>query len=141
MLQQHYLYLSSDDSLQFFKNEPHDFNVRLNSTLNLQLNRWVVGLVDFIYEQKTIPHDTIVITCDIITSSFYKSKQINILRLLHSEDTSQLKPPSLNRPLYVPISRENISCIRIRLLDKDLNPLKQLTAPVTCLLHLRTLPK
>ena len=136
MFQQYYLYLSSNDSLHYYpQNSAASYTNRLTSPLNLDINNWVVGLVDIICDS-ALPLNSYVITCDVARTSFYNDKQINILGLPHKSDSTQINP-AIKRPIYFPICRENINSIKIQLLNRNLKPIEDFEGHVTCLLHIR----
>ena len=82
-MNQIYLYIKSDDSLQFYpQNTPNDFTVELPEIINLK-GKWAIALLD-IYIKDTLT-DPIYILTDICEQSVQNGNLNPILKVIYPD--------------------------------------------------------
>ena len=130
---EHYLFLTSRDSLQYHKsNHWSDFTVELNQDLILE-GRWKVALLDVTCDVKK--SNQVTLCCDLISPSWIKDGLAPVLRSFYaSEGYFTINFPF---PYYIKTHACTVRRVRLYMLD-DVESLGSFTnRPLTCTLHLK----
>lgn len=132
-MNQHYLFLSSDCSLNYFPhNNAQEFTVALPQTIRLQ-GHWKCSLKQCSLDIAFPPHVTSVFVCvDFCEESFVGDKTLAVLR----EIPVYKKDWIFTDSFYFAITRSDLSCIKISIRDQHLSEFKAL-GTVSFILHLK----
>jgi len=129
-----YLILSSkEDILLYPDNTASNFKCRL-PLIELELENWVVGVVDFLSSKPTIDHAFI---CSGIVQSSYKSrKKINVMSIV--KKSGEFFKLSSNI-IYHNLSNENLNEISISIKDLEMTDVvfSDKNTPTILLLHFK----
>ena len=133
-MSQHYLYLSSHDSiLEHPGNKASDFIVELNQPLVLQ-GQWEVAVLEFNSQINSKGLRYVLLMCDFCESSFIVGEWQPLLRKV------SLKKRLINPfcpPYYVEIGPKRLERVRIYLKSETLEPLSFDSGSLECTLHLK----
>ena len=138
-MEEHYMFLSSRDSLEFFpENKAHSFEVKLPGTLKLE-GRWKCALTELVY----VPQFTgerpkqIYVCCDLVQDSYVADSMLPIMRKV-AVPTAIGTRTSLTFPqnYYFPLARNEIQYINVYVKDHNLNAPEFSQEPLSCTLHL-----
>lgn len=143
---QHYLYLKSDDSLNFYPtNSPGKFYSKLPQSLHLQ-GLWECALLQLQYvhsyfgDAANIPNN-LLFCSNICTESIVSDRKIPILRrvcnVLQSGLTNQVIEVDIKNLIYVPVVCEYIDVISIYITDEHGKYVSFSKGPLHTTLHLR----
>ena len=130
---EHYLFLSSRDSLQYHKsNHWSDFTVELNQDLFLE-GRWEVALLDVTCDVKISHHVTLC--CDLSSQSWIMDRFAPVLRSFYAtEGHFTINFPV---PYYIRSHACTVKRMRVYMLG-DAASLGSFTdQPLMCTLHLK----
>ena len=148
-----YLFVSNKDSENFHPdNRHHDFIVELGRQYDLSDSgyvksriRWSVALVEIKIEDikggelPKLPEEVLLL-CDLISPSFIKGTERNILRSVGITGSGHLV--STLKPYYIALNRLNFTRLKLHLVDKNLQRLTEKNGwpvnqdwKVTCTLH------
>ena len=133
---EHFLFLKSDDSLDFYPlNRPDNFTVQLSEPIHLDDSIWICALRDFTCHL-TYPQN-LYIFCDIVQDSHVFGRKLPIM---------QRVPEMVNDQTYVVESYDSSVCFKITrpvlthitVYIKNAQLLRPSFAdkPTTCMLHL-----
>ena len=130
---QHYLYLSSKNSLDVHpENSAFDFINELPTVLELE-GRWDVALIELSTDFK--PQGDIAILCDLCEPSLIKESWQPLLRKV------PVKGKRFNRtyvlPYYTDVSHFTLKRVRVYIRDVNLNHFAVNEGSFECTLHLR----
>ena len=115
-----YVYTSSEDSSQYYKNKAYDFTVYLPESLRFKGRyTWEVALAEIQYTVSgDIKSNTIEIYTDICSSSIIHDRKKPILRALTIQNFT-LKATTLHKNpspvFYVPVNKNELRQIRVYL--------------------------
>lgn len=132
-----YLFLSSEDSLQFFPfNTNTNFTSRLPQRLTLP-GLWHVSLIQLQLPTlaNTEANDirSIDILCDLVDHSTADGQKKPILRRV----PKGIENHEFVNPLYLPINQHDIDRVHIRIRGNNNTTLSFESQPTSCTLHLR----
>ena len=130
---EHYLFISSKDSLQYHKsNHWSDFTVELNQDLFLA-GLWKVALLDVTCDVVKSHHVTLC--CDLTSPSWINDRLAPVLRSFYAtEGQATINFPF---PYYIRTHACSVKRVRLYMLN-DTAWLGSFTdAPLTCTLHLK----
>ena len=115
-LMEHYLYVSSEDSLDFYPdNTPHHFKIHLRNPLQWR-GFWKTGLIEFHAAStghvtsktiKTVDSEMLYVFCKVGKESMVHGQQLPVLRKMHYnmlEDVNYV----YESPIYVPVKKEEV---------------------------------
>jgi hypothetical protein len=113
-----YVYISSGDSLQYYKNKAYDFTVYLPESLKTRSRQhWVVALAEIQYTLTgDIKSNMIEVYTDICSSSIIHGKKKTILRNITVQNfalNSVTLHKNFNPIIYVPVNKSEIRQIRV----------------------------
>ena len=138
-----YLYLSSDDSLNYFSgNTPADFFVKLPHSFILE-GLWECALVQFqfVHEFFSDPPLDLFVCADICSESFMKDSKPPVLRRIHNSyspsDPSNVVESQISNLFYIPIIKEFVDVIHVYILDKNKDLVSFSKGPSSVTLHFR----
>jgi hypothetical protein len=124
-----YLFLSSFDSIDTHTgNNSWDFTVLLPKTINLT-GSWVCALAEISYPGKLKGKDLYVF-CDLSEGTCVRGRILPLLRIVTKSDT-------FGKLYYMPISRSQISQVKIYIRDRHLRIPSFSAETLRCALHLK----
>ena len=140
-----YLYLSSEDSVDYFgKNSPSNFFVKLPHSFKLP-GFWECALVQFQYASaffSETPKDFFICT-DIISESFMKDSKPPVLRRVYNSysqgATTDVVESEIINLFYLPVIKEYIDVIHVYIMDENKKPVVFSKGPSLVTLHLRNI--
>ena len=143
MENQHYLYLSSENSLDVYPyNSPGNFYCKLPQPLQLQ-GHWEVALLQIqymnaYYAGTKTPRNLFVCT-DICTESTLGSQKISVLKRVNNTNSAADQPieSEINHVTYVSVQQENVDVLRIYIKDDAGKLVVFSQGPLLVTLHLR----
>lgn len=131
---EHYLYLSSQDSLYIHQNNKSaDFTIDLPKTLHLK-GDWELALINV---QCNISRKApFYVLCNVVDQSYVRNTQLPILEHLYP---AKIGPQQLSiaSPSYHRIACPSIQHLRIYIKDSQLQPASFLSETFMCTLRLR----
>jgi hypothetical protein len=111
-----YIYISSEDSSDYFTNNAYDFTVYLPETIKLSDKQWFVGIAEIQYSLTPQHNENMIeIYSDICAGSIIHEKRRPILRnitLLNNRRNVTLHK-NFNPIIYIPIIKHEIRQIRM----------------------------
>ena len=151
-----YVTLQSNETLFYPKNTGTDFTVKLPKHLKLPRNTFQMGVAEFYYTRPEPPKDEngnyrepnlntstkfIIICCACAEDQVYGGAMVPMLRYLPNPiEYNELKEYKFSGIQYAGVAAEEISAIRIKLLDDQLRPLPVSRNPTSVVLHFRPRP-
>ena len=138
-MEEHYLFLSSEDSLDYFpENRAGRFSIKLPGTLKLE-GRWKCALTELVYVPQFIGEkpQEIYVCCDLVQESYGSDSMLPMLRKV-SVPTAIGSKTALTFPqnYYFSVSRTEIQYINVFAKDQKLNDPSFVQEPLSCTLHL-----
>ena len=138
-MDEHYLFLSSQDSLDYFPdNKSNHFNIKLPGTLKLP-GIWKCAVVEMTYYPQFEGErpKQIYLCCDVVQESYACDSTLPILRRL-SVPTGISTKTTVTFPqnYYFQVSREELQYIQIYVKNQKLQDPTFVVQPLTCTLHL-----
>ena len=131
---QHYLYLSSQDSiLQHPGNKPHDFIVELGEPLVLE-GQWEVAVLEINPQLNAKGIKYALLMCDFCETSLVAGEWQPLLRKV-TLNKRIVKP--FCPPYYVEIPQRRLERVRLYLKSENLESLSFGSGTLECALHLR----
>lgn len=130
---EHYLFLSSKDSLSYHKsNTSADFTVELNQDLFLE-GRWKIGLLDLTCEVKTSGYVTFC--CDLCSTSWINDGYLPVLRSFYA--SKGIFTSNFAFPYYIDCQTSFVKRLRLYILCEtgSLTPFEDF--PLSCTLHIK----
>lgn len=136
-IQQHMLFLSSDDSAQFYDSSSNsDFTVELGQTYDLQ-GKWTVELMEFKCLFNDVKPDTLYIHCDICEESFARNSHVPLLRTLVVPKTKTKRIiTSFEYPFALKVVKSKLQRLRIYITDDKAQLVSFGKEPLTVTLRL-----
>lgn len=140
-MEEHYLFINSQDSLAFFPNNTaHSFTIKLSGTLKLP-GTWKCALVEMSYFPQSSGGgeraDHIYLCSDLVQDSYGSDSMLPVLRRIPVPTTLNTeKTLTFPQNYYFPVSREEIQYVHIYLKDQKLQEPSFVAEPLTCTLHL-----
>jgi hypothetical protein len=141
-----YIYVSSDDSSQYYKNKPYDFTVYLPESLKFKGRQtWEVGLAETQYTLSgDFKSNMIEVYTDMTSSSIIHGRKKPVLRALTIQNLT-LKALTLHKnpnPIfYIPVNKNDLRQVRVYILTSNGKPATCLTGVTRCTLHFRRVYK
>jgi hypothetical protein len=137
--QEHYLFLSSQDSLAYFpNNKAHSFTVKLPGTLKLS-GHWKCAVVEMVYVpqfQGEKPKQ-LYLCCDLVQESYGSNSMLPILRKVSVPSAISTKTVlTFPQNYYFDVSQEEVQYIQVYAKDQTLRDPSFMQEPLTCTLHL-----
>lgn len=134
--QQHYIFISSDDSTNYHPtNSPSQFCVELPQTLNLP-GVWYCALTDIQLKGSAPVFEEMNVVCDLCEHSYIRNNLQPILRRIPGEGKKRTTY-SFSPLYYFKVSCDQVNRININILDSKLSPASVLQGTLICTLHLR----
>lgn len=138
-MEEHYLFISSQDSLAFFpNNKTHRFTIKLPGILKLS-GTWKCALVEMTYFPQFSGErpKQIYLCSDLVHESYGSDSMLPVLRRI-PVPTALNSKATLTFPqnYYFPVSREEVQYVHIYLKDQKLQNPSFVAEPFTCTLHL-----
>ena len=148
MTSHQYLYLSSDDSLNYFPaNSPSNFTVKMLSPLIFRCNQFI-GLLAFQYcdlftnkqGYAESANRNIYICSDICQQSFVKDRMLPVLTRLYidSNNDSAVKEVTITNPIYIPIVQYFSQDLHIYITDDYGEIISLSNGPTKLTLHVKS---
>ena len=123
-----YLFLSSADCVdEYPANSANSFSIQFPQEIVLETPKlghymWQVAITDFCVDNspKTWEESTkvIVLLCDLVTGSYFRQAQYQILRIIASHNVLQ---SGLFGVQYMPLQKYNFRTLKLELRDQDLS--------------------
>lgn len=140
---QHYLHLTSKDSLDFHPdNTAADFVVELPDFVDLS-GKWECALLEFKCDPLLSESGWVLVFSDLCTQSYVKDAKLPLLRKvdLAKAGVHGYAGVEFNLPHYLQLASREIRRLRIYLTDEDCSnlSLSANSSPTSCTLHLREL--
>ena len=138
-MEEHYMFLSSQDSLEYFpENKAHRFGIKLPGVMHLE-GRWKCALTELVY----FPQFTgerpkeLYVCCDLVQDSYVADSMLPVMRKV-AVPTAISTKTSLTFPqnYYFPVSRKEIQYINLFVKDHGLKDPSFAQEPLSCTLHL-----
>ena len=130
---EHYLFLSSKDSLNYHKsNHSADFTVELNHDLLLE-GQWKIALLDFTCDVKQSDHVTVC--CDLCSPSWINDRYMPVLRTFYV--TEGLLTTNFAFPYYINTHSSTVKRVRLYMLSETDSLPSFTDEPLRCTLHLK----
>ena len=130
--EQHILFLSSTDSLNYFPhNHACDFQVELSDSLHLRGN-WTCALAQISFNEKII--EDLVILCDMCDESYIRDRRMPVLRVIPSQGPKQF---IFESPFRLRVSRDELKRFRVYIRTLNFEIPSFVSGSVKCTLHLR----
>ena len=142
---QHYIYISSTDSLNIYPtNSPGQFYCKLPQPLNLK-GLWECSLIQlqFVnsYFAGTEPPKCFYVCSDICTESVLLERKIPVIRRISNiygpEMLNQTVEVDIKNLIYIPVICEYVDVIQIYVIDDSGKPIVFSEGPVRITLHIR----
>jgi hypothetical protein len=137
--EEHYLFLSSQDSLAYFpNNKAHRFTVKLPGTLKLS-GHWKCAMMEVVYvpQFEGEKPKELYLCCDLVQESYGSNSMLPILRKV-SVPTALGNKTVLTFPqnYYFNVSQEEVQYVQIYVKDQKLQDPSLMQEPLSCTLHL-----
>jgi hypothetical protein len=137
-----YVYLSSDDSDEYYNNTPSDFCIYLPQNIMKKTKQWYVGLAEMQYSFLSSDGENVIdIYSDICYGSIIHEKRRPILRQITILDYKSKQPIILkkvfNPIFYIPVNQIDIRQIRIYINKMDGSSASFLLGTTRCTLHFK----
>lgn len=130
---EHYLFLSSNDSLNYHKsNHWADFTVELNQDFLLQ-GEWEIALLDFTCDVTNSGHVTIF--CDLCCPSWMNGHYLPVLRSFYASDGHFTS--NFTFPYYIGLHSSSFKRLRLYILRERGSSVSFTDEPLRCTLHLK----
>ena len=123
-----YIFLKSDDSISYHPdNNTCEFVSELPKSIKIE-GIWNCSLIHFdVGEEKT---EDILVCCDLVESSSVYGREVPILNVLNNAG-------DIIHPYYIPVNKDIISRIRIKLLTSEGKKLEPEPRHCKLVIHLR----
>lgn len=148
MSNQHYLYLSSDDSMNYFPNNSHsDFHVKMINPSIFQCNQ-LCGIISFqfydsiLLDNQTVANNTslnMYVCSDICQQSFVNDNMLPVLTRFNVKvnNDSALKEIMISNPIYIPIVQFFKQDIHLYIKGDENRSISLTKGPTKLTLHLK----
>lgn len=130
---EHYLFLSSNDSLNYHtSNHSVDFTVELNRELLLE-GRWKLALLDLTCD--VIKSSHVTLCCDLCCPSWIYDQYLPVLRSFPV--TTGVFSPNFAFPYYIESHASSVKRLRLYIISDTGFPSSFIDGPLRCTLHLQ----
>lgn len=129
---EHYLFVSSLDSLAFFPfNASCDFQIELPESIHLT-GTWTCALTQIGFKEEI--SEDLIILCDLFDSSIVRDTRLPVARIISQASDKVI---TFDNPYRLGVSRDEIRRFRVFIRTFDLQRPSFIQKPVTCTFHLR----
>lgn len=129
--------LSSEDSSEYFQNNPNNFTTQLNKQIQFD-GYWTVALTEFNAESwlSTSKIHEIFVCCNICEETIVGSKEMPLLRRIYLEQKTTGNM-IFTLPYYIPVKIAQIQQISLYIMDRDGKLVSFLNGAVNISLHFK----